>query len=223
MPHGGVQAESVRERLAAVRGGRADNSVFARELAFVIEKFGTKTTEDAKEILELYLYGAKNLYLAVSFAERNTKHSNMLWDLLVEHCTSPDLPNGETQDSAQLGALFGSLLEAAAHTGSDLGSLVSRIPQGMAIEGLRPKLIAAITEYRYKVKIHEQTDIILMEDKVSIARELNHVSRRGELIGNAQWEVDLPAKAAVSSKPVDMLKPWRRKIHHESSAFSLQL
>ena len=50
--------------------------------------------------------------------------------MLVEHCTTPD----PTSDTKQIpGALFGSLLEAAAHTGSDLGALVSRIPEEMSI------------------------------------------------------------------------------------------
>jgi len=175
---GGVQADNIREKLEAHRGGGIDSPAFARELAFVIENFGKNRIEDAREVLQLYLCGAKNLHMAVAFAERN-KHSSILWDVLVEHCTTPDPTSAADQNSA-LGALFGSLLEAAAHTGSDLGSLVSRIPEGMSIQGLRPKLISAITDYHHKVKIHEHVDNILMEDKISILRELSHVSRRGE-------------------------------------------
>ena len=81
LPLGGVQADTAREQLGKFRVG-----VFARELAFVIEKFGKGTLDDAKEVLQLYLRGANNLYMAVSFAERNRKHSSILWDILVEHC-----------------------------------------------------------------------------------------------------------------------------------------
>ncbi len=128
-------------------------------MAFVIENFFDGSVADAKEILQLYLCGAKKktMFMAVAFTERNTTYSSILFDMLVEHCTTPDPTSNANQNSA-MGSLFGSLLEAAAHTGSDLASLVSRIPEEMSIEGLRPKLIAAITDYRYKVKMHEHAD-----------------------------------------------------------------
>lgn len=189
-----VQADSVRERLEACRGGSVDSPIFARELAFIIEKFGKGSMEEAQEILHLYLRGAKNLDLAVGYAERS-KHSREMWDILVEFCTTPD-PTSNTDQTP--GALFGSLLEAAAHTMSDLGSLVSRIPEGMSIEGLRPKLIAAITDYRHKVKIHEQVDSMLMDDKVSVLRELSHVSRRGKRL-DADAERELVARMSKDS------------------------
>lgn len=220
LPYGGVQADSVREKLETYRGGSVDSPIFARELAFVIEKFGKDNVEDAKEVLQLYVRGANNLYMAVSYAERNTKYSSMLWDILVEHCTTV-LDDDANQRSAQ-GALFGSLLEAAAHTGSDLASLVSRIPQGMSIEGLRPKLIAAISDYRYKVKIHEQVDNILMEDKVSILRELSHLSRRGERMNSDGKRKDTKGLALNSN---DLLKSQRMKApsHRETPSFSLPI
>ena len=218
----------MREKLQRYRGGDARSPVFARELAFVIEQFGRGTIEDAKEVLSLYLRGANNLYMAVAFAERNKSHSSILWDMLVEHCTTPDTANNENQNSA-LGALFGSLLEAAAHTGSDLGSLVSRIPEGMSIEGLRPKLIAAITDYRYKVKIHEHVDNMLMEDKISVLRELSHISRRGERMECGYEESKLKhrpkSSAGITETPgLGLLKAQRLKASSgRSHGFSLPM
>jgi len=221
---GGVQADNVREKLETYRGGGADSPVFARELAFVIETFGKGTIEDAKEVLQLYLRGAKNLYMAVAFAERNTKYSSVLWDMLVEHCTTPD-PTSDANHNSALGALFGSLLEAAAHTGSDLASLVSRIPEGMSIEGLRPKLIAAITDYRYKVKIHEHVDNMLMDDKVSVLRELSHLSRRGKRMDCEAEGAKNSEKSSTSMSRLDLLKSQRLKFPsvHNSRAFSLPI
>jgi hypothetical protein len=115
-----------------------------------------------------------------------------------------------------MGALFGNLLEAAAHTGSDLASLVSRIPEGMSIEGLRPKLIAAVKDYRYKVKLHENVDGLLVEDKVSILRELNNVSRRGERL----FLDEITREATLSEKSIDLLKSQRRKVY-PAKVFSL--
>lgn len=218
-----MQAENVRAKLESQRGASADSSLFARELAFVIESFGKGTIEDAKEILQLHLSGANNLYLAVGFAERNTKYSSMLWDMLVEHCTTPDPTAGANQDSA-LGALFGSLLEAAAHTGSDLSTLVSRIPEGMSIEGLRPKLIAAITDYHHKVKIHEQVDNMLMEDKISVLRELSHMSRRGERRECGQNEGTKHSVGLSSKSSLSLLRSQRSKVPPgDSHVFSLPI
>ena len=143
----------------------------------------------------------------------------------MEHCTTPD----PTSDTKQIpGALFGSLLEAAAHTGSDLGALVSRIPEGMSIQGLRPKLIAAITDYRYKVKIHEHADNMLIADKISVLRQLSHVSRRGKRVerkdGGDRIIEDLSAKPTSMSR-LGLLKSQRSKVSssHNSSVFSLPM
>ena len=65
-----VKAENVRERLEACRFGDDDSPIFARELAFVIEHFGSGTVADAQAVLRLYLRGAKSLRMAVAFAER---------------------------------------------------------------------------------------------------------------------------------------------------------
>ena len=185
LPHGGIQAGSVIAQLEGRRGQRVDSPLFARELAFVIEHFGKGTADEAMYTLQLYLRGAENLFLAVSFAERSAANSSALWDALVGHCTAgivdPSDPAGTPEDGGggPPGALFGSLLEAAARCGADLATLVSRIPVGIAIEGLRPKLVAAIADYRLKVRMHEQVDDLLNGDKVSLVRELTNASRRG--------------------------------------------
>ena len=119
LPHGGVQADNVRRSMETCQSGNADSPIFARELAFVIENFFDGSVADAKEILQLYLRGAKKLFMAVTFAERNTTHSSILFDMLVEHCTPPD-PTSDANQNSAMGSLFGSLLEAAADTGSDV-------------------------------------------------------------------------------------------------------
>ncbi|KAL7454387.1 hypothetical protein ACHAWC_006029 [Mediolabrus comicus] len=223
IPLGGVDAVMVRQRLGSIRGGRLDNAVFARELAFVIEKFGKGTLDEAKEVLNLYLLGAKNLLLAVAFAERDANHSKDLWQLLVAHCTATD----PSSDASEKGALFGSLLEAAAHCGADLSSLVSSIPEGMSIEGLRPKLIAAIADYRHKVQIHEYTSEALVEDKVNLLRELTHLSRRGERAHGDCRVKNGSQKVDPSSKKISLLQLQRSKFAATSTrhpnSFSLSI
>jgi len=212
----------VRESLVKCRGSNPNSPVFARELAFVIENFGNGSIEESNAILQLYLLGAKNLYLAVAFAERSSKYSGLLWDKLIQHCTTPG-PTSDANQNSAMGALFGSLLEAAAHTGSDLANLVSKIPTGMSIEGLRPKLIAAVTDYRYKLKIHDHVDTMLMEDKISILRELSHVSRRGERILSVDRCNNCVIKANdnTCAKQRDLLKSSRQNISPSHTSFSL--
>ena len=223
IPHGGVDAVSVRERLSSYRGGKAGSSIFARELAFVTEEFGKGTLDEAKEVLNLYLLGVENLSMAVAFAERETNHSKVLWDMLVEHCTISD----PSSDASEKGALFGSLLEAAALCGADLSSLVSSIPEGMAIEGLRPKLVAAIADYRHKVRIHEHTSDALTEDKTSLLRELCHLSRRGERAADRKVREGAQKRESQPSNKVSLLQKQRMKtgaiaMRHQN-AFSLPL
>lgn len=216
IPHGGIQADAVRRKLETYRGDTVNSPVFARELAFVIENFFDSSIEDAKYILQLYLCGTKNLFLAVSYAERNIVYRIALFDMLVEHCTTPDPTSDAANQNSTMGSSFGSLLEAAAHAGSDLASLVSRIPEGMSIEGLRPKLIAAITDYRYKVKIHEYADKMIVDDKVKLMREINHVSRRGErIVGDNRTRV-VTRVALVKSRDNS-----RRRQVSSSKIFSL--
>ena len=210
-----------RERLEKCRGGNVNSSVFARELAFVIENFGKGSIEDANRILQLYLLGAKNLRLAVEFAERSSMYSGQLWDKLIEHCTTPPGPTFDENEKSSMGALFGSLLEAAAHTGSDLANLVSKIPTGMSIEGLRPKLIAAVTDYRYKLKIHDRVSIMQKEEKVSILCELSHISRRGERISVDQSSYFTKTMDSACLKPIDLLKSSRQVISPGPTSFSL--
>ena len=140
--------------------------------------------------------------------------------MLVDHCTTTDPLNNAN--------LFGSLLEAAAHCGADLSSLVARIPEVMAIEGLRPKLIAAVTDYRHKVKIHEYVAEILTEDKVFILRELSHLSRRGTRIaGMRKTNMSTRHKSdqlLLRSTKRSLLETERVKTSvHISNTFSLSI
>ena len=146
---------------------------FAIELAYVIEHFGQGSEEDnAKQILNLYLKGSESLMLAVSYAQRNTAFSSQLWAILIDHCLTTS-----TQDED--GSLFGALLECAAQCGADLAHLVTQIPQGMQIEGLRPRLVAAVADYRWKLKMHEAASSIGTNERIVLLRELAHRSRRG--------------------------------------------
>lgn len=174
---------------------------FALELAYVIEHFGKGTEEDANQILDLYLNGAKSLMLAVSYAQRNTEYSSKLWTLLIDHCLNNAQDEGDKKD----GSLFGSLLECAALSGADLAHLVTQIPQGMNVEGLRPRLVAAVADYRWKLKMHEAASSIGTNERVVLLRELAHRSRRGTRFSSEQM-ADESAGLASGAAETDETK-----------------
>jgi len=147
----------------------ASSPIFALELAYIIETYSDETETEAMGILNLYLKGAKSLPLAVSYAQRQKKFSAILWDHLISYCLK------EASD----GTIYGELLEAAALKGADLSRLVERIPPGMVVEGLRPKLVAAVADYRMKLEIYEAAIAAGSEEKVALMREIGHRARRG--------------------------------------------
>jgi hypothetical protein len=154
-------------------------NLFASELAYIIERSGNGKEDDAREVLHLYLEGAVSLPQAVAFAERNA-HSANLWEALVSFCLKPkSFSENSSVEQLADGNVFGSLLEVAARSGADLSQLVSKIPKGMCIEGIRPKLVAAISDYQTKQEIHQFSCAIFQSEKVSLLREQIHRSRRG--------------------------------------------
>jgi len=205
---------------AEVKGVPAPKGFLSRELAFVIEKSSRCTDSDAKEVLKLYLEGARSLSSAVAFAERSTEHSALLWETLVSYCLDPSNEKDSVIDN-QNSTLFGALLECAAQSGADLAHLVSQIPQGMNIKGLRPMLVAAVADYRMKVMMHKNACDTLVDDKISLLRELNHKTRRAaRVIGTIPTLETIPSKSSLGvdpDLPVKMgIKPSSKAWKHRS-------
>ena len=160
------------------RGGAGISHTFALELAHILENYGNKTESDAMLILELFLEGTQSLMLAVSFAQRTKGHTTKLWEKLIAHSLLKSSIE-KTSDGSFSGMLFGSLLEAAALSGADLSHLVAQIPKGMQVEGLRPRLIAAVTDYRLKLQLHFKSNEIAIVDSRALFVESFRRSRRG--------------------------------------------
>ncbi len=138
----------------------------------------------------------------MEYAERNARHSSMLWDNLISYCLAKEI-NGRRSD----GKIFGSLLEVAARSGADLALLVSKIPKKLSIDGIRPRLSAAISDYQIKVQMHKAAFEVLSSDKVSLLREQYHRSRRGtrvdlyainqEILQEEKFESDIQNRAEL--------------------------
>jgi len=183
LPLGGVLPVDARRVLEIERSKDAEDDdddnepskkgssspIFALELAYIVEKYSDETETEAMGILNLYLKGAKSLPLAISYAQRQKKYTSALWDHLISHCLK------EASD----GMIYGELLEAAALAGADLSRLVERIPPGMVVEGLRPRLVAAVADYRMKLEIYEAAMAAGSEEQVTLMREIGHRVRRG--------------------------------------------
>ena len=105
LPHGGIRSDDVRNVLEKCRSGSNSSDIsvryphlFAHELAFVIERSGAGSENDAREVLTLYLEGVVSLPLAVEYVERHTSFSSMLWEALVSYCLNTEIedsPNDE--------------------------------------------------------------------------------------------------------------------------------
>jgi hypothetical protein len=187
-----LQAERSRGGSSAVV-----SNVFALELAYILENFGGDGVDETRLILDLYLKGCESLMLAVSYAQRTPARSEALWESLIDYCLSDDNQKSTHRSPAQSsrkgpakaikadGSLFGSLLEAAALSGADLAHLVQQIPPGMSIEGLRPRLVSAVADSRFKVRMRQLTREIAVRESRMLARELEHRSRRGSRYGNS--------------------------------------
>eukprot|EP00980_Cylindrotheca_fusiformis_P008841 scaffold1888_cov120-Cylindrotheca_fusiformis.AAC.11 len=187
LPIGGLSPVEARRLLEIERNRNADgedsdeeriaangSNIFSLELAYIIEHYSEETEAEAIGVLDLYLKEVNSLMLAVSYAQRQRRHSSLLWDRVIRYC----LDNKPAQNGEN-GTLFGALLEASALCGADVARLVSRIPPGMIVEGLRPRLVAAVADYRLKLDIHEAAASAAQEEKLSLLRELAHRSKRG--------------------------------------------
>jgi len=183
LPLGGIRPEDAKSALELERAKDQDNGElspwYALELAYIMERYGDETEAEARQILRLYMECAKSLVLAVSFAQRNESFSSILWDVIMQYCLSGNQRKEGRAEEKVDGSLFGALLEAAALSGADLAQLVTNIPPGMAIEGLRPRLVAAVADYRLKLKMHESASKAASQEMINILRELTHRSRRG--------------------------------------------
>lgn len=141
----------------------------------------------------------------MSYAQRQNDYSVLLWDKLIGYC----LEKG-SQKREGAGVLFGALLEASAVYGADLSRLVSRIPAGMVVEGLRPRLVSAVADYRLKLGVHEAALAVSEEEKILLQRQVAHRSKRGvryqEMKGSNGDNVDSEAflRNECRSKTVEM-------------------
>jgi hypothetical protein len=194
LPLGSIEPVEVGKLLQSERrGGDTMSHVFALELAFVLEHFSDNQQTDAQLILDLYLHGTQSIMLAVSYAQRNNAHSETLWEIVIDHCLSPttktiddDTEDHTTKQSFD-GTLFGQLLEAAALSGADLAKIVRQIPAGMQVEGLKPRLVAAVADYRLKVQMHKSSSLIGAKEKLMLLREVAQRTRRG-VCHELRWE-----------------------------------
>jgi vacuolar protein sorting-associated protein 41 len=188
---GSIEPVEVGKTLQKERRGTSGVShTFALELAYIMEHFGDNSEADSKLILEVYLHGAQSLMLAASYAQRNRLYTETLWKTLVEHClsgtktTTPSAANASSEGARGFdGTMFGLLLESAALSGADLAKLVAQIPAGMQVEGLKPRLVAAVTDYKLKVQMHESSSAIAKREKLTLLRELAQRARRGMRYG----------------------------------------
>lgn len=210
---GGVNPTEVAKQLQIERkGGPGVSGIFALELAYIMDRYGEQSKENANIVLELYLNGAQSLMLAVSFAQRAKEHKTELWEKLINQCLATDKKKLEGGNFDQRNH-FGSLLEAAALSGADLAQLVTKIPPGMSIEGLRPRLVGAVSDYRWKLQMHESANEVARREILDLYREHEHRSRRGRRFEPSD-RIEVPGWAKLADKPESSKPKDKRQSNH---------
>lgn len=162
MVDGNLDSAQAKEILTSNKNGS-----LPRELGYVIEA-SCNSAEDAKRACELYLKEAKSIRLGVYFAEKNVMFKEMLWAMVVEYALE-----------SKGGEKLGELLESAAVCGADLSKLVAKIPKGIAISGLKEKLLAAIKDYKNVLAIHSNSEKVGENDHLQLLRCKSQIIRRG--------------------------------------------
>ena len=145
--------------------------------------------------------------------------------MLVSYCLQKKEPTSEKSVGDR--SLFQALLEAAAQCGADLAHLVSQIPEGMQIDGLRPMLLAAVADYKLKLNMHESSADIMTQDKVELLREMAHRSRKGLFavsasLGEEKEEIQSSALSEITKISPQNEKGTRKDIKHHKMRFELE-
>ena len=160
----GVRADDARAQLSEVKS-------LPRELGFVRER-SEAGEDDARGTVELYLRECGSVFLAVQFAEAHAAYREVLWEVVVAYC----LENEK----------LGELLECAASIGSDLSTLVAKIPRGMEIDDLKGKLLGSIESYRVRVGCHGRAMEVSGGDRLELLRKESRVKRVGRRVSGGQ-------------------------------------
>jgi len=174
--HGGAKPSDARRLLEDRRkelmtDRNSEIGLFSIELAYAIEKSGVGK-DDAVEVLRLYLEEVGSLPLAVQYVESVKENHGEMHEVLM----------GILVDACSERQAIGDLLEVSAQYGGDVAALVAQIPKGTLINGLIPKLAAAVSNYQLRLKMYQSTSLLYEKDKVDSMRMYLHRSRRGRLI-----------------------------------------
>ena len=117
--------------------------------------------------MSLYLINCSSVYLGIKYATNHSTQKEMLLTLVVTHCL---------QDG---GKKIGQLLESASEVGADLSRLVREIPTGVEIDGLKDKLLKAISDYRQFLNLNAETLAIAGSERLHLLQTCSHTVRRG--------------------------------------------
>jgi len=133
------------------------------EMVFILGRMG-----NAKQALHLIIEKLANVSEAIEFVQ--TQNDDELWEDLITLCLNNQ-------------SLVPPLLE---HIGAYVNPLkvVSRIPSGMKIPGLREKLRKIIQDYLLQMSLREGCNNILKADCVLLQRRLFNGQRRGQKVTN---------------------------------------
>ena len=144
-----------------------------REQVFILGRMG-----DTKKALSLIMEELKDVKQAIDFV---VEHSAMAGGAVGADAEDDELWEDLIQHALRSPAHVGELLE---HVGGrvDPLRLIKRVPNGMAIEGLRDRLVKIIADYSLQCRLREGCNRILTSDLSALFAKLHSAHTAGTAI-----------------------------------------
>lgn len=128
------------------------------EIVYILERTG-----QIKKALQIVLHAIKDVNQAIEFCKRHNDKD--LWEDLIKYSVNkPDY-------------IIGLLNNIGTHV--DPVDLINRIPNGVAIRGLRDALVKILSDYRVQISLLEGSKSIMTRDCFNLLEKQIKVVRQG--------------------------------------------
>lgn len=154
-----------------------------REQVFILGRMGSSA-----QALHLIIQRLADIPQAIEFVQM--QRDDELWELLISLALESPVLTGELMDN--IGGYVNPL------------RLLQRIPHGVAVEGLRDRLVHIIADFRTQTSLREGCNTILHTDCLLLAQRLYHEVRHA--LSHLYVK---PCKAAASTAQADSSRQWQ--------------
>jgi len=149
-----------------------------QEMVYILSRLG-----NTKEALALIIEELEDVPQAIEFIKNS--HDASLWsDLVDRSLKSPRFIAG-------LLGNIGTAVMMEKDQGVDPAQLISKIPMGMRVPGLRDKLVKIISDYTMQLQLRESCNLVLKADCFELLKKLCYQQRRAMRVVTDPQEISL--------------------------------